>query len=163
MPPLTRAHRDDIFFTELAKDGFITRAAKVAGIDRSGAYKLYKADPEFAERWDAALDEYHDKLEEEARRRAVDGSDKGVWHQGVQVGTEKQYSDSLLALMLKAKRKKEYGDASRMELANAPGESFRIEESPTQITRRIAFVLAAGLRALQNQPAAVQDDGGDLA
>ena len=153
----------DIFITELAKDGYVTRAAAVAGLDRSGAYKLYKADPEFAERWDAAMEEYHDKLEQEARRRAVDGWDKGVWHQGVQVGAEKQYSDSLLALMLKAKRRKEYGDASRMELANAPGESFRVEESPTQVVRRIAFALTAGLRALQNQPATVQDDGGDLA
>lgn len=73
---------------------------------------------------------------------------------------EKQYSDSLLLAMLKAKRKREYGDASKVEITGADGGPVAIEETPTQLARKIAFALALGLRAAKEQPA---DDGRDLA
>jgi hypothetical protein len=74
---------------------------------------------------------------------------------------EKQYSDSLLLAMLKAKRKREYGDASKIELTGADGGPVAIEETPTQIARKIAFALALGLRAAKEAPQ--QDNGEDLA
>ena len=70
----------------------------------------------------------------------------------------KEYSDSLLALMLKAKRKKEYGDASKIELSGADGGPVAIEETPIQLARKIAFALALGLRNKEQQ-----EDGMDLA
>lgn len=42
-------------------------------------------------------------LVSEAIRRAVHGTDKGIYYKGVQVDTEKQYSDTLLTTLLKAK------------------------------------------------------------
>lgn len=160
--PAISAAKYDMFFTELALDGNVTRACKVAGVDRRSAYQM-RDKPEFEARWQNALEEACDKLEAEARRRAVEGYEKGVWHQGVMVGVEKQYSDSLLALMLKGNRSK-YRDGGRLELANAPGETFAVSESPTQVARRIAFVFASAMQALGNQqPATDQDDGGDLA
>jgi hypothetical protein len=162
MTPTTEAlqTKDDLFFAELKRSGQVTRAAAVAGVDRSHAYKRRDNDESFAAKWDAALETYCDLLEAEAHRRAVMGTDKGVWHQGVQVGTEKQYSDSLLALMLKAKRKREYGDASKVELTGAEGGPVKIDDTPLQSARKIAFALALGMRAAA-APAA--DDGTDLA
>lgn len=152
--------KDDLFFAELKRTGQITQAAFNAGIDRSYAYKRRDNNPEFAKRWDEALDAFADTLEAEARRRAVEGTDKGVWHQGVLVGTEKQYSDSLLALMLKAKRRREYGDTSKVELTGADGGPVKVEEPPFEIGRRIAFALTVAARAKDQGPPV---DGTDLA
>lgn len=155
--------KHNIFFAELAKHGLVATAARTAEIDRSNAYKLRDADPEFAERWLEALELYADGLEEAAHRRAVEGIPKGVWHQGQQVGEELQYSDSLLLAMIKAKRKREYGDASKIELTGADGGALKVEQSPTEIARSIAFALALGLRAKEQQAAAEPTDGSDLA
>lgn len=47
-----------------------------------------------------ALMEYQGAIQIEMHRRAVEGVERGVWFQGEQVGTEKQYSDALLAKMM---------------------------------------------------------------
>ncbi len=52
--------------------------------------------------------------EDEADRRAVDGVDRGIYHQGFLVATEKKYSDSLLALMLKAGNPDKYADRQQV-------------------------------------------------
>ena len=52
------------------------RAATAAGVGRSTAYLWRQEDPEFAAKWDEAVAEGIDRLESEAYRRAVAGSDK---------------------------------------------------------------------------------------
>lgn len=46
-----------------------------AGISKSHAYELRQRDEDFALRWADAIEEGTERLEEEARRRAMDGSD----------------------------------------------------------------------------------------
>ena len=183
----------DLFFAELARHGRITEAAETSGLDRSHAYKLRDSDPVFAERWHKALDAYADKLEAAAHQRAVEGLRKPVLHQGgltylYRLGPDgrplkgedgnyildldedgkpkflytREYSDSLLLAMLRAKRK-EYGDKSKIELTGADGGPVKVEESPTAIARTIAFALALGLRAKEQQAAVEPTDGSDLA
>lgn len=159
-----RQVKDDLFFATLRDTGRPSTAAEVSGMDRSNLYKRRKADPAFAERWDAALDLYADTLEAEAHRRAVLGTEKGVWHQGIEVGKERQFSDSLLLAMLKAKRRREYGDTSKLELTGADGGPVQVEESPIVAARKIAFALALGLRAAEaTPPTEPATDGSDLA
>lgn len=153
------AAKHDLFFAELEKHGQITRAARIARLDRASVYELRASNPEFNTRWVAALDTYADTLEAAAHQRAVEGTDKGVYHQGVLMSTEKQYSDTLLLAMLKAKRRREYGDSSKVELSGPDGGPVAIEETPTQIARKIAFALALGLRNKEQQ----LEDGTDLA
>ena len=179
-----------LFFAELEKHGQITRAARVASLDRASVYELRTSNPEFNTRWVAALDTYADKLEAAAHERAVEGTKKPIVHQGQftyeykrdpdgrplkddngnyvldldengqpKVAYVREYSDTLLALMLKAKRKREYGDSSKVELTGADGGPVAIEETPTQIARKIAFALALGLRNKEQQ----LEDGMDLA
>lgn len=159
----TQRAKDDLFFATLRSTGRVTESAVAAGIDYSHAYKRRKADPEFAERWSQALDAYADVLEAEAHRRAVEGIEKGIWHQGLQVGKERQFSDSLLALMLKAKRRREYGDTSKVELTGADGGPVQVEESPIVAARKIAFALALGLRAAEETTSPELANGEDLA
>ena len=51
----------------------MTAAIAVAGSSRTRVYELRKADPAFATAWDEAEEAAVDRLEDEARRRAVEG------------------------------------------------------------------------------------------
>ena len=155
----TKLRQIEIFFEELTATDHVLKALAASGLSSRMVYSRREKDPEFAQRWTDAREAYVDKLEAEAYRRAVEGTEKGVWHQGVQVGAERQYSDSLLALMLKAKRKREYGDSSKVELSGADGGPVKVEESPTAIGRKIAFALAVAMRAKEQE----LDSGEDMA
>lgn len=110
------------FLAALREVPVVSRACEAVGIERSTAYRAAEADPELRLAWDDAMEEGIDKAEQEAFRRAVEGTDKGVWHQGTLVGSERVYSDALLALVLKARRKSVY--AERKELTGADGAAL---------------------------------------
>lgn len=142
--PEINAARYKIFLEQLGVDGNVSRACEVAQLQRKAVYEKRNGDPEFEKDVQAAFEVATDKLEAEARRRAMEGVEEPVFHQGVEVARVRKYSDSLLGLMLKGNRRKYATNTT--EVANAPGESFKVEETPTEIARRLAFVLTAGLR-----------------
>jgi hypothetical protein len=109
----------DAFLAHLAETGILTDAAAAAGVDRSNVYRRRQDDPEFAKLVDEAIDMAADKLEREARRRALEGVEEPVYQGGQLVGTKTVYSDSLLALLLKGRRKKVF--AERIEQTGADG------------------------------------------
>ncbi len=98
----------DKFLASYRKCGNITKAAKATRVDRSTVYARRESDPEFEKAMLAAQEEAVDLLEEEARRRAADGSVKPVFYQGKQVATVREYSDTLLIVLLKANRPEKY-------------------------------------------------------
>jgi hypothetical protein len=104
------ARRKKSFLQALARTGNVSTASAYAGWGQGVAYSVRKGDPEFAKRWEWALEAYVGRLEDEADRRAVDGVEVGVYHKGELVGTEVRYSDQLLALLLKANAREKYGD-----------------------------------------------------
>jgi hypothetical protein len=63
------------FLAALENTVSVTAAAEAAQTDRSMVYQHKRQDPEFARQWDQALDVAPDTLEDEARKRAFDGSD----------------------------------------------------------------------------------------
>lgn len=99
-----------LFIAQLRINGNITRACQTAEIERSTAYRLRESDPTFLAEWNEAIEVSIDRLEEEAYRRARDGVVKGVYYKGQIVGLESEASDSLMALMLKAKRPDQFAD-----------------------------------------------------
>ncbi len=107
------------FLEALRNLPMISSACAAAGINRTTAWRRRQADEDFAAAWDDAMEEGVDRVEQEAFRRAVEGWEQGVWHQGEQVGTERRYSDALLALILKGRRKSVYAD--RTELTGPGG------------------------------------------
>ena len=185
----------EIFFTELAATDHVQKAVAKSGLPSRTVYSWRDNDVDFARRWTEARERYVDNIEAEAYRRAVEGLDEPLSHQGQlsyvykrgadgkilkdeetgffvpevdehgrpRVVTVKKYSDSLLALMLKAKRKREYGDSSKVELSGADGGPVKIEESPTAIGRKIAFALATAMRAKEQEATVEPDDGSDMA
>lgn len=107
------------FLASLREVPVVSRACAAVGIERSTAYRARELDDDFAKAWDSAMEDGVDKAEQEAFRRAVEGTEKGVWHQGTLVGSERVYSDALLALLLKGRRKKVFAD--RVETTGADG------------------------------------------
>ena len=109
----------DAYLAALAEHGLVGRAAKDAGVDRSQVWRRRQDDPEFDAAVKDAIEHAADKLETEARRRAIDGTEEPVYQGGVLVGTKRVFSDSLLALLLKGRRKGVF--AERTELTGANG------------------------------------------
>lgn len=87
-------------------------AARLAGIDRSSVYSWLETDERFAAEFRVAEDAALNILEQEAWRRAVEGSPyerTSYWH-GEPVGTDRkiEYSDALMTLLLRARAPEKY-------------------------------------------------------
>jgi hypothetical protein len=87
------------FLECLAAGMSVSQAVKTAGVNRKNLNLARKADSEFAEAWDAAIESGTDALEAVAIERA------------------KSYSDQLLMFMLKARRPDVYGDKQKLEIS----------------------------------------------
>ena len=103
------------FLALLSECGNVTRAAEESGCGRVMLYKIRREDEAFAAEWETAADIGAKRLEDEARRRAVEGWQDPVWHQGQQVGTVRKYSDTLLICLLKAHHPEKYADRQKSE------------------------------------------------
>lgn len=123
--PTKRAERTDRartrFIEVLRESCNVSEAARAAGIGRRTAYEWREKDRAFADDWEDAEEEAADKLEREAWRRAVDGVDKPVIHQGVITDTYKEYSDKMLEILLKGHRPEKFADRSRVEHSGKVG------------------------------------------
>ena len=101
------ANQWEKFFRRVAKSYSISNALTYAKIDRSTAYRLKKANAHIAARWEQAIADGTEYLEDTARKRAVEGVQKqtGIYYQGecIAVETEIKYSDGLLRAMLAAR------------------------------------------------------------
>ena len=99
------------FLEELADTGSVSAAASVVGTSRTRVYELRKANPTFASAWQDAEEIAVDRLEDEARRRALQGVPEPLVSGGKLVRdgegksiTIRRYSDNLLLALLKAHR-----------------------------------------------------------
>lgn len=109
------------FLQRLAETANVSNAAKYCGITRSAAYKLRGQDEEFKAAWDEAVEIATDALEEEARRRALQGVTKPVYYQGARCGELQEYSDTLMIVLLKANRPEKYKDRSETDHKSSDG------------------------------------------
>ena len=139
----------ETFLAALRETCNVSEAARTARISRNTAYEHRKADPAFAEAWDEAEQEAADKLEREAWRRSVEGTDKPVVYKGEITGTYKEYSDRMLELLLKAHRPEKFKDRVSNEHMGKDGGPIAVAETPA--SRRLLAVLEA------IAPAAVDD------
>lgn len=73
-------------------------------------YRRRERDPAFAEKWREAEEAGIDVLEDEMRRRALEGDERPIFYQGAQVGSYRQKSDALLMFALKSKRPDKFRD-----------------------------------------------------
>jgi len=112
--------KEAAFLACLSETCSVKKACIRARIGRRTAYDWRDKHPDFAKRWDAALDVGITVLEDEVVRRAYEGVLKPVYQQGVRVGSIREYSDTLLIFHLKAHRPKKYRDNIKID-ANVTG------------------------------------------
>ncbi len=130
-----RSKNLEVLFLEcLALGQSVTGSAWTIGVHRQTAYN-WRIDSEatrqedgsytddFCVRWDAAIEAGVDKLEDEARRRAERGYERPVYQQGVMVGTTTEYSDTLMALLMKGNRPQKF-NTERHELSGPGGAAI---------------------------------------
>ncbi len=95
------------FLASLRKTPNVSLACVNAGISRNAAYDWRRVDEKFATAWEEALSVAIGYLEEEARRRAVEGVYRVRYHKDGQVLEEwREYSDTLLLRLLAAQHPK---------------------------------------------------------
>lgn len=116
MPSPTRETLDR-FLELLAQGHTIVHACAESKLPRQTAYNRRDKDEYFAIEWERALEAGIQVLEQEARRRAVDGVDEPIVYQGVVTDTVRKFSDTLLIFLLKAKRPAVYRDNVRTEIS----------------------------------------------
>ena len=122
------------FLIEVSQHGNTTQAVETIGIDRSTPYDRKEAHPEFARRWKYAKLEAADRLEAEARRRAVEGVEEPVYgrvgkDQDGLIGTVRKYSDTLLIQLLRANKPEKFKDRVANELTGKNGGPVQMENN----------------------------------
>lgn len=103
------------FIKRLCETGNVSAACRRAKITRQNAYVARANDALFDVAWKEALEVATEALELEARRRAEKGVLDPVYHQGMQVGQIRKYSDTLMIFLLKAHKPDTYRDNQHVQ------------------------------------------------
>jgi hypothetical protein len=131
------------FLMAFAEMGNITRAAELAGIARSNHYDWLKDDPDYPALFREADQQACDRLEQEARRRAIEGLKRYKFGKNGQplinpeTGEpyyEHEYSDTLLIFLLKGANPVKYADRAKHEHTGKDGKPI---ESNITLTSRL--------------------------
>ena len=116
-------HLHDEIADIVAVGGDINTACRELGLGASTVRSALNPNsksfcPSFLEKYNEAKQEWTQQLKVEATRRAVEGYEESVFFQGVEVGKQRKYSDTLLLALLKASSP-EFRD--RTEVVNING------------------------------------------
>lgn len=98
------------YLSELSKHGAPGVAAEAVSVHRSSIARARHRHPTFAIAEAAAKQKAGDRWEAEVARRAFEGVEEPVFHQGIECGTVRKYSDTLAMFMLKGLRPEKYRD-----------------------------------------------------
>lgn len=112
----TRKKGPDLFLGSLRTTGNVGLSCTAASIGRSTVYEWRGKDEAFASAWADALEEAADVLLAEARRRAIEGVEEPIMHQGQVVTTVRRYSDLLLIFLLKSARRRDFDPSGYIHL-----------------------------------------------
>lgn len=114
----------DAFYLAIRQTGLEATSAKAAGVTLRAVHREYENDPAFHEDCLDSMELQADILEQEAIRRAVEGTTKGIYYQGDRVDDEQVYSDTLLAKLLTGRRPTVFGD--KREISGAGGGAIQV-------------------------------------
>lgn len=108
--------RIEAFCAALAvSGGNVSRACQAVDITRMTAYRWRENDPEFAQAWERAKRIGLEALEDEATRRAFEGTERPVFYMGKKLRhTIKEYSDTLAIFLLKGGMPEKYRERSEV-------------------------------------------------
>jgi hypothetical protein len=143
------------FLAALAATCNVTRACEAISIARVTAYEWRDNDEQFAAAWVKAREIGAEALEDEATRRAFEGTDKPVFHMGRECGAVREYSDTLAIFLLKGAKPEKYRERAQVDLSNTDG-TLQVDEATR--SARVAQLLAMAQKRKDET-----DSFGDLA
>lgn len=121
------AKQRETFLEGLAAGWSVTKAAALAGTDRRRMYEQRDQDEAFAAAWAEAVELGTQMLEDELRRRALDGFEEETFDgKGVLVRRVVRLSPQDLITALKARRPEVYRENQRVELTGADGGPLEV-------------------------------------
>ena len=113
----------EAFLAMLTEVPNLTVVCRLLGIDPSNITRARKKDKDFDIGVRGAIEQGYDLIEEEARRRAVDGVVEPIFYQGEQVmdaygnpSGVRKYSDRLLVELLKAYKPKKFNPGVKLNI-----------------------------------------------
>ena len=119
-------YRKKRFLEALSETGNVTLSIEAAGTSRTRIYDLQNNDWSFAAAWEEAEEIAADRLEAEARRRAVEGVPEPLVSGGKIVRDDdgspvavRRYSDVLLIALLRARRPEAFRDQRLIHAGDA--------------------------------------------
>lgn len=117
----------EAFLSALSETGSVTDAAKAADVSRMTVYRLRKEDETFAAEWEDAYAKGADALEDEAHKRAINGS------------------DTLLIFLLKGRKRSTYGERVAVG-GDKDAPPIKTEDvGDRDLAKAVAAILARGL------------------
>jgi hypothetical protein len=96
------------FLDDLEKTGNFKASCAAIGVVPATIYTAMRRDKKFAEAVTVARDKVAYDIELELRRRAIEGVEEQIYHQGEPIGVRMKYYDRLLELLAKGNIEK-YG------------------------------------------------------
>lgn len=123
----------EVFIDALSRGVSVTGAFTKAGLPRSTVYDWRGSDADFAKAWDDAIEAGADVLEDEAFRRAYHGVSEPLTSMGRPVKNEdgsimtiQKYSDTLMTLLLKARKPEKFRERIDQKTEHSGGISITI-------------------------------------
>ena len=115
----------------------VSKACKLSRVPRSNIYDWLKIDTQFKQLYDLTADQALGALEDEAVRRAFEGTNRPVFQGGKKVGLIREYSDTLLIVLLKARAPEKYKDRMYQELTGKGGGPVATESKIINIASKV--------------------------
>lgn len=139
------------FLARLSLSGSVADTCRMSGVKQSTAYGYRREHPDFAVLWDDALREALGRMETEAGRRAVDGTDKPVFHKGEEVGYIREYSDQLLMFLIRKHDASYNNTRSQVELSGPGGGPIAHADMTPQRRQQLVNAILASADADRTQ------------
>ena len=127
----TKERKQADFLSIFSDCASVSVAARKSKVPRSNIYMWLKEEGMFKELYEAACEEAVGALEDEAVRRAYAGTLKPVFQGGKRVGAIREYSDTLLIVLLKARAPEKYKERTYNEQTGPNGKPIQTQNSTT--------------------------------
>lgn len=109
-----KRHKRDRVLVEFRRTGRVDLACAAAGVSRDSHYDWLRTDPDYAAKFDQAREQVAQLLEDEATRRAYQGTMKPM-NVGGKLVMIHEFSDTLLIFLLKKRNPAVFGDRVGIE------------------------------------------------
>jgi hypothetical protein len=121
------------FLRALEETASVRRACSKAKVPRRTVYDWREKDEEFEADFQKSRIIAADNLEDEAHRRGYEGYLKPVYQGGKKVGTIREYSDTLLILLMKGNLPEKYKDRFAGEMSGPGGGPIKTHSTGDKI------------------------------